>query len=117
MKGASDLTGVDVPLLSLDRFMAQREIERVDLIKIDTETTEPSVLRGMTEALRRDRPTMVCEILKGRVDAASIEALLRPLGYQFFLLTDGGPQLKPTIVGHPEFLNYLFTARASRDLA
>lgn len=117
MAGAPGLTGVDVPLLTIDDFAESRALARVDLIKIDTETTEPSVLRGMRRVLSRDHPTITCEVLRNRVDAAAIEAELRPLGYRFFLLTPGGPVAQESIEGHPEFLNYLFTTNPQRDVA
>jgi FkbM family methyltransferase len=117
MAAALELTAVDVPLVSVDTFAETHEIARVDLVKIDTETTEPSVLRGMRKVLARDRPTIVCEILKDRVDTAAIDAELRPLGYKYFSLTPAGPVSKETIHGHPEHLNYLFTVAPDRDLA
>ena len=86
-------------------------------MKIDTETTEPSVLRGMRRVLSADRPTIICEILQGRVDVTAIDAELRPLGYKFFLLKPDGPEPRETIEGHPEFLNFLLTAHPERDLA
>ena len=116
MQGAPGLTGVDVPVVTLDEFCAGRSVTHVDLVKIDTETTEPSVLRGMRRVIGRDQPTFICEILRGRVDAEAIEAELRPHGYRFFLLEPDGPRERQKIEGHPEFLNYLFTARPGRDL-
>lgn len=117
MAEASELTAVDVPLLTIDAFAESRAIRRIDLVKIDTETTEPSVLRGMRRVLSRDRPTIICEILQGRAAAAAIDAELRPLEYKYFLLRPEGPEPRKSIEGHPEFLNFLFTANPDRDLA
>jgi FkbM family methyltransferase len=117
MAGAPGLTGVEVPLLTVDDFAEKRGLSRVDLVKIDTETTEPGVLRGMRGVLGRDHPAIVCEVLQGRAETASLESELRPLGYRFFLLTPGGPVARESIEGHPEFLNYLFTTNPQRDVA
>lgn len=117
MEGAPELAGVDVPLLTIDSFSDERRIPRIDLVKIDTETTEPNVLRGMRRVIARDRPTFVCEVLRDRVDVAAIDAELRPLGYQYFLLKPDGPERRQKIEGHPEFLNFLFTAHPDRDLS
>jgi FkbM family methyltransferase len=117
MAGVPGLTGVDVPLLTIDGFAHERGLSRVDLVKIDTETTEPSVLRGMRGVLSRDHPAIICEVLKGRAEGAALEAELRPLGYQFFLLAPDGPVAQESIEGHPEFLNYFFTTDPQRDLA
>jgi hypothetical protein len=87
----------------------QNRLERVDLVKIDTESTEPQVLQGMLQTLTRDRPNIICEVLKGRGSEQAVEDLLSPLGYRFYLLTPDGPKLRDRIVGHPQWLNYLFT--------
>lgn len=99
-----------LPVLTLDQFVWGRGLGRVDLIKIDTESTEPQVLRGMTATLARDRPAIFCEVLQDRGSERPLEEILRPLGYRFYLLTPEGPELRGRIEGHPAWLNYLFTA-------
>lgn len=111
------LVSFKTPVLKLDTFVRDRNLDRVDLLKIDTESTEPQVLRGMAETLRRDRPTMLCEVLKGRGSEDELERILRPLGYQFYLLTPTGPALQEHVVGHPEWLNYLFTTLSADEVA
>ena len=56
------------------------------LIKIDTESTEPDVLRGAERTLTTVRPCIICEVLAGRTEAALME-LLRPHEYTFYHLT------------------------------
>jgi FkbM family methyltransferase len=97
-----------VPVITLDQFVRENGVEHVDLMKIDTETTEPQVLRGMMETIRRDAPAIICEVL-GRGSEQPLEELLGPLGYRFYHLTDDGPILRDRINGHPLWLNYLFT--------
>jgi FkbM family methyltransferase len=41
-----ELTSTRVPVITIDGFVRERQLERVDLIKVDTESTEPQVLRG-----------------------------------------------------------------------
>ena len=41
----------------------------VDLLKIDVETHEPAVLKGFLDLLRRDRPTLLIELLTDEVAA------------------------------------------------
>jgi FkbM family methyltransferase len=100
----------------LDRFVEEHGIARVDLLKIDTESTEPQVLAGAAAVLKRDRPHIICEVLAARAGGPALEAILRPLGYRFFLLTPDGPELRPTIAGHPAWLNYLFTTLTVDEL-
>lgn len=104
----NELRRLTVPVITLDRFVRDRGIGRVDLVKIDTESTEPQVLRGMTEILRRDHPTLFCEVLQGRGSERALEELLAPLGYRYYLLTPKGPVPGERVEGHPSWLNYLF---------
>jgi hypothetical protein len=46
---------VEVPAISIDSFLKQRGITRIDFVKSDTEGAEPLVLRGMEETLRNAR--------------------------------------------------------------
>jgi FkbM family methyltransferase len=108
MRTASGVRRSAIPVITLDRFIRERNLTGVDLVKIDTESTEPQVLRGMLETLRRDRPTLFCEVLKGRGSERALEEVLAPLGYRYYLLTPEGPMPQERIEGHPTWLNYLF---------
>lgn len=52
-----------VPMVSIDDFVETEGLEIVDLVKIDTETTEADVLEGMAATLERFRPSVFCELL------------------------------------------------------
>jgi FkbM family methyltransferase len=111
MSGVADVVATAVPVVTIDRVVLERGIARVDLVKIDTESTEPDVLQGMLRTLARDQPWVLCEVLTGCGTEERLTRLLEPLGYRFFLLTSQGPVPRASIVGHPECLNYLFVAR------
>jgi FkbM family methyltransferase len=56
-----------VPLISLDRYVEQREIARVDFVKMDVEGGELEVLRGATALLQKPpRPVILCEVQEER---------------------------------------------------
>jgi FkbM family methyltransferase len=78
-----------IQLVTLDEVFADT---RLDLVKIDVEGHEMSVLRGARQVLERDRPTLVLEAL---VDASLDElfAEFEPLGYDAHWITeaDGTP--------------------------
>jgi FkbM family methyltransferase len=74
---------VPVPTRSVDSIARERKWDRVDLVKIDTETHEPEVLEGMREVLQRDRPTILIEILNDSV-ARRVEGLVDGLGYLYY---------------------------------
>ena len=98
-----------------DSFMTAHRLDRLDLMKVDTESTEPAVLRGFGEMLARHRPDIVCEVLPGRTEA-ELDAILRPLGYRFFAITAAGLEPRAQIAGDHRFVNYLFTAATDQRL-
>lgn len=82
---------------------------RVALVKIDTESTEPVVLRGLDETIRRDRPVIFCEVLAGRTEEA-LQELVGGWGYRTYWLSESGPVEKAAIEGDPtnRYVNWLF---------
>jgi len=103
---ADELTSSKVEVVEIDDFVNARGLS-VDLIKMDTETTEDQVFRGMTEVLARDHPHIFCEILEEGV-GRTIEQILRPLGYEFWLLTSQGQIRREHIVPDAVWRNFLF---------
>jgi FkbM family methyltransferase len=117
MRSAEGLRSVDTPVTTLDAFARERALQGVDLVKIDTETTEPQVLSGMIEIIRRDQPLIICEVLRGRGSEETLQEVIRSIGYRAYLLSPEGPQLRDPIEGHPEWLNYLFTTLSPSEVA
>lgn len=105
-------TRVTVPALRLDTFTRQQAIARVDLVKLDTEGTEPVVLAGARAMLERDEPWILCEVLHGLTETGLHQELDR-LGYRYFAVTSRGPERRERIVGDPAYRdrNWLFATR------
>jgi FkbM family methyltransferase len=56
-------TGIQVPVTTVDRFIEQRGLARVDFVKLDVEGFEGDVLSGMTATLSRpDKPILYVEV-------------------------------------------------------
>jgi FkbM family methyltransferase len=77
----------DAPVTTIDQVVSDYHLERVDLVKIDTEGYEPLVIEGMEETLLRHRPLIYFEIhgLDGsqkEADLKRIYAFLSPRGYR-----------------------------------
>ncbi|MEO8208196.1 MAG: FkbM family methyltransferase [Chloroflexota bacterium] len=101
---------IEVPLERLDDYVT-RSGRRPEVMKIDTETTEPDVLAGAIETLRDGRPWIVCEVLAGTTEAA-LMSILRPLGYRFHHLSGASVPIESLeIEGDPTYLHrdWLFT--------
>ncbi|GIG00403.1 FkbM family methyltransferase [Catellatospora citrea] len=80
---------IEVPVDTLDSH-ARRTGAVPAVIKVDTETSEPSVLAGATETITKHRPWVLCEVLAGRVEP-DLERVLAPLGYRWYHVTDETP--------------------------
>lgn len=83
---------LSVALSSLDSLVAERGLDRVDLIKIDVEGHERQVLDGAEATLGRFRPTLVIETgHEAEGDRQAIHDRLRGLGYRMLgILLDHG---------------------------
>ncbi len=78
-----------VQMNRLDSLAAEWGLEKVELVKIDTESTEHQVIEGMLKLIQTSRPVIICEILFDHVGEA-VQALLEPLNYRFFSLRPQG---------------------------
>jgi FkbM family methyltransferase len=110
-----DIDRLRVPVTTLDSFVAERGIERVDLVKIDTESTEADVLSGIRHVLWRDRPTVFCEVLPGGAPSEDLDAIVSEFNYRRYQLSPSGPMLRTRIEPDWRAFNYLFSPERSGD--
>jgi FkbM family methyltransferase len=78
---------IDVPVSTVDGLFPHQT--DIDLIKIDVEGFEDKALAGMTQLLRRCRPSLIIECNPDGPHRA-VESLLKGLGYVFYHLCAGG---------------------------
>lgn len=81
MKGATNQQ------TSLDAFVQRQGIKKIDIIKIDTDGHELSVLKGGLDTIRKFRPTIIFEVTTYLLDEQNqsfleFENLLLPLEYK-----------------------------------
>jgi FkbM family methyltransferase len=79
-------SGIDVTVTTMDSFVAEHALARVDLVKIDVEGFEMNVLRGARETLERFRPRLFIEVSDGNLRQQNSSAnelldFLERLGY------------------------------------
>ncbi|MGZ4205895.1 MAG: FkbM family methyltransferase [Actinomycetota bacterium] len=90
-----------VPISTLDAYCRRRSL-RPNLLKIDTEATEPAVLRGGLDLLSTQRPWIISEVLLNRTEPA-LEEILRPLEYRWYHIQEGGHlEQTDSIKGDPD---------------
>jgi FkbM family methyltransferase len=82
-----DCVPISIKTTRLDGYLSSKGIEAPDLIKIDVERHEPSVIRGMEAFLCERKPSLIIEILTEEV-ATIAESLLREIGYTFYSIND-----------------------------
>jgi FkbM family methyltransferase len=82
-----------VDTITIDEFLAQRGWPRVDLVKIDVETHEPAVFRGMRETIARFQPAILVEVLHLEQGQEIAEMAS---GYLKFNIDEEGRKIIPT---------------------
>lgn len=107
------VSAVGVESIALDEYVELNGVERIDVMKVDTEGAELQVFEGAKRLLSEYRPIMICEILdwvtKGWGYAAKeIAQHVQSHGYAWFDFHEDGSlsphQLRET---YPEVRNYL----------
>lgn len=78
---------IDVTVTTLDAYVAEQNIERLDVIKIDTEGADLDVLRGAVCSLERFKPAIYVEVSPEHLKAfgatpSSLYDFLTGLGYR-----------------------------------
>lgn len=98
-----------VPTTTLDEYIKQHSIPSVDLLKIDTESTESKVIGGALEIIQRDQPFIICEVLKN-VDHSFIQQTLQAMNYRFYHITPARLHHHTHLIGSLEAneRNYVF---------
>jgi FkbM family methyltransferase len=112
-----DDTGMDVeptPVLTLDDYCAEHDVDRVDFIRMDIEGAELKALMGALKILDRDLPHVLLEIhpdmLKARFGASgeAVLDLFRDRGYRMFALNGDRLEERTTLVEGLPWKDYFF---------
>lgn len=66
---------------TLDQFITKNKIDKIDLIKLDTEETEHLIIGSGLNTLKNLQPILICEVFSKEM-ALALNELLWPLGYK-----------------------------------
>jgi FkbM family methyltransferase len=102
---------VMTPTARLDSYCKAHVRRPVDLVKIDVEGAEASVLRGAGVLLDEWRPDLIFEVLPPYEKELDRFFSSRP--YRKFLITDERLQETDRLKAHPEFRNYYLSTAPS----
>jgi FkbM family methyltransferase len=112
---------VTVDTTSLDAYLDRKKIDRVDLMKIDTEGGEVDAFRGAHRLLSQLRPTIISEVLDlvtraWGYTASDIMKLVRSYDYEWFdILPDGNTRPHEPKQEYMGAKNYLAVPREKTD--
>ena len=84
-------TAGNIKLTTMDEFCAETAVTRIDLVKIDVEGAELAVIRGGLKSIDRFKPYLIVELQTETAEdagykPADIIALLKTVGYRFFII-------------------------------
>jgi FkbM family methyltransferase len=120
---AGEVTGwfeEETALVSLDSFCAERNIAKVDFLRIDCEGAEMEVLKGAAGIVARDKPSMLVEIHPQQLRAHfassgdAVVSWLKERGYVLFV-ADGDTVRRVDAIVNDRWLDYfaIHPARAA----
>jgi len=117
----STVQEIEVETVCLDEYCAAQHIERLDLIKLDTEGGEIEVVEGARHMLKSTRPLLICEVLDlvtqpWGYPARQIIARLKEEGYEWFdFRPEGSIERHREQETYPEIRNYLAVPREKQN--
>jgi FkbM family methyltransferase len=108
---------LSVKTVSLDRYVSELSLNRLDLVKMDVEGGELEALRGASRVLAELRPVLICEVLDAATQpwgypAREIMRALQRHDYAWFdFRPDGTLGAHEIRDRYPEVRNYLAVPR------
>ena len=80
-------TNEDAQLITLDEYVKEKNIEKIDFIKMDVEGAERKAFNGATETIKRFRPKLAISVYHRRLDIFYFIFKIHSLkcGYKLFL--------------------------------
>lgn len=68
---------------TLDNFVKKNDIEKIDLIKVDTEGCEDLILIESSNTINQFKPIIICEVLFNRIES-QLENIMLGHNYEFY---------------------------------
>jgi FkbM family methyltransferase len=99
-----------IPVRSVDSIMKEFNLPKIDLIKLDVEGHELSVLQGMYYYLKRDKPSLILEVLNEE-RAQKINELFKELNYLYFDIDEINPPKQIPEIKKSGYFNLLICTR------
>lgn len=113
---ASDInvTELEIKTVTLKTFIEKNNIAEIGLMKIDVETHEAEVLKGLGNYLGKFKPDMLIEILNDNV-AENVEQLIAGLDYLYFNINENGSIRQTSKLSKSDFFNFLICKKETAE--
>jgi len=111
----------EIHLTTLDTFVKDHHLARIDFIKVDIEGWEAHFLRGAMGSIKRFRPVIMLEVIEpilaraGSTPAEIFEALL-PLDYAVFATSEHDAYRMKSVEGFSGAADFLFVPKERAHL-
>lgn len=96
----------EVNTITLDRFISDFRIERIDLMKIDVEYHEPEVLLGFKNNIRKLKPSILIEVLTDEI-GQKVADLVDGMNYLYYTINEETGLKRVDKISKSESYNYL----------
>ena len=87
IQGNNEVVEIEVPIKPFSYIYDKHHLEKIDLIKIDVEGHEISVLKGMLPYLEKYKPAIIIEII-GDENAEVLNTMFKKLEYEFISIDE-----------------------------
>lgn len=84
-------------MLIHNAYFLDKNIDVLDLIKLDTEGAEGLILKGAHDVIEKHNPIIICELLFDKIEK-ELEAIMTKHKYEFYNHTEKGLKRVDSIV-------------------
>lgn len=92
---SENATKEDVPAISIDEFVREKNVDAIDFVRCDTEGSEMLILQGASKTIEKNKPSLLIEIHSHALkevfnsNAEEVSGFLFDHGYLMFREDDG----------------------------
>ena len=114
-------TQEEVAAVSIDGFVSENNIEKIDFIRCDTEGSEMLILKGASETLKKNKPNLLIEIHSNALtevfasSAKEVSGFLFDLGYIMFREDNGVIKQVAEVDENEKWKDYFFIHPERKD--
>ncbi len=95
LRTRSKVDEVSIDVQKLSTFIEFNAISKIDLMKLDVETHEVEVLKGMGIWLKQFKPTLIIEVLSDEI-AEQLNEIFKDMDYLYFNIDDEKNSIRQT---------------------